>query len=762
MADNHLCLLCLQVFNNCDDDDDDDTVAKSYQRIRIETLFELLSPFHSNHKSVTNQYEFAEDKVCEFCQDCYPFVATVEEIRKQISLLEEELGRKVGQIRTTILHPSSFPQNSDDYEIMKIRDKILVLTEIENAEEYNVNFQFDEVQVKVEDEKDNADPVGHVDDQFFDEDCNSFFQSIANEAESDSLRGAENEDDDFCITPSPQKKPRGRPKSTGNKAPPRTKRKSEELVEFNPISNSKRNKLNPGGSLSRPAAVRASPRIRKPISSVQAVKSLSKSLTRIKHSITKSSPISNAGSDDDAKSELGGTEWTPKNDPDIESSSSEDQVEHKNDPIRSHACSSCVRTFTSESALNRHIGSYHPVSCIVATCSVKFRTIKARDVHLKQTHEGFVPYQCRICKKKCCSQSTLEVHMVIRHEKGEKKFPCVKCDKSFCLGENLTRHLRLHKVEAIRPFVCDVCDSRFKVEERLQRHLVTHAKSFKCDYCTKRFSTTMALKKFLYSRHERSHTKEKPEKCPKCDSTFGDNITLQRHIVRDHSSASVPHICHICGKGFYLPNDLKMHLARHDGKLRVKCDTCGESFGEQSTLQSHRIKVHGDDPLVCDECGGTFTSRPGLQLHKKIHKGDKKHRCNICDATFIRKQELDTHMRSHTGERPFVCPHCEKAFKTRRNLSTHVKGIHTPGYVAPTPHKCFHCNKGFQTPFFLRCHIRQAHTGERPFPCDQCEKRFAIKSALNLHLKGAHGVLLEAKVRLARSKKDAFPEEDDA
>lgn len=128
MADNHLCLLCLQVFNNCDDDDDDDTVAKSYQRIRIETLFELLSPFHSNHKSVTNQYEFAEDKVCEFCQDCYPFVATVEEIRKQISLLEEELGRKVGQIRTTILHPSSFPQNSDDYEIMKIRDKILVLT----------------------------------------------------------------------------------------------------------------------------------------------------------------------------------------------------------------------------------------------------------------------------------------------------------------------------------------------------------------------------------------------------------------------------------------------------------------------------------------------------------------------------------------------------------------------------------------------------------------------------------------------------------
>lgn len=107
----------------------------------------------------------------------------------------------------------------------------------------------------------------------------------------------------------------------------------------------------------------------------------------------------------------------------------------------------------------------------------------------------------------------------------------------------------------------------------------------------------------LFSRHLGTHTGERPLKCPHCDATWVDRTTLQRHISRAHS-AGPAHICHICGKGFHILPDLKKHLKRHDGKLRVICDTCGDTFVDVTALQSHRVKTHGDDPVICDEWYG--------------------------------------------------------------------------------------------------------------------------------------------------------------
>ncbi|OXA36940.1 Zinc finger protein 37 [Folsomia candida] len=109
-------------------------------------------------------------------------------------------------------------------------------------------------------------------------------------------------------------------------------------------------------------------------------------------------------------------------------------------------------------------------------------------------------------------------------------------------------------------------------------------------------------------------------------------------------------------------------------------------------------------------------------------------------------------MGTHRTERPFPCPHCARAFKTGGRLGQHVRDSHTPGYVIPT-HKCPQCRKEFRFRNKLDAHIRAIHTGERPFTCDQCGKGFVINSALRLHLRGAHGVALESKDRLRRSKK---------
>ncbi|OXA44317.1 Zinc finger protein 45 [Folsomia candida] len=717
---NPICLLCLQVFDN-------DDAGKSPKTIKIETLCNLLA-------------------------------SRMEEMKSQISFLEQEIRSKIQQIQSSF-DASSKVQSNGDHErdkIIELRDMIFRLTG-EN-EEHDANFVSDEVQIKVED---NIDPIGDVDDQFFDDDYNSHSAEIVEkteEEEANLLDNDEEEDDSaFCITPHSQKKSKRRPTLKITKAKPCNKRKIDDSSSPNEQTKvSKRIKLEPKNR--KPPslqATRTSPRTRKQTTPPPCVKSLVISLNKVRPMKT-SAPISNSESsdEDNTKSEPGDEDdWVPKSEHDDYIEASDDEVEDKHDAtFLFHKCTSCVKSFASESTLNVHIARYHSVPCIVPLCPIRFRTQAARNAHLQRAHQGLAPYQCRICNKKCQRKNTLAAHMVIRHEKGEKKFSCAKCDKGFCLEENLERHLKLHEIEGIKPFVCDVCDSRFKNEEKRDRHAETHIRDikFRCRHCGKGYHDKPNMEK-----HERTHTGERPLKCSRCDATFVDKLTLERHLIRDHSKVK-PHICHICGKGFYLPFDLKIHLDRHDGKHLIKCDTCGDTFIDPNTLQAHRVKLHGEDPVVCDECGGTFTSFGGLKLHKKIHVGDKKHKCHICGAGFVRICVLKIHVRSHTGERPYACTQCDKAFKTKKNLRSHIKGIHTAGYVVPTPHKCPHCSKGFQYPYVLEGHIRAVHTGERPFTCNQCGKGFAVNSALSLHLKGVHGVASEKKDRLPRSKKDTF------
>ncbi|XP_018519277.1 zinc finger protein 770 [Lates calcarifer] len=382
------------------------------------------------------------------------------------------------------------------------------------------------------------------------------------------------------------------------------------------------------------------------------------------------------------------------------------------------------------------------------------------DKSVRTSHNG---YTCKVCLKTFSSSLQLWIHLPTHNKpkpfkKGQtfskmahskvhlqsqelscsskmaQKHQCPKCLKTFCSPSKLQRHFLIHTGQ--KPYSCTICRKAFRQKAHLKSHL---SKSHKCS-----LSSVNARK-----RQRLCNDSQPPVLQPQS--------SLQRSTSHNTPVKSSVELELQCKISLNTVQDLNKTEIKLDAVVKPeqplnttsRCEGVCSKSGEQEPQYLTKKDVK---PFQCMFCTRSFWLEINLIRHHRIHRNQKQlgsaipvqnsNNVKMCDSEAIKHLPEPSHT-DPTDMNISVNPekwgeNCSDSFPQEPALiasaGQHRESRHAtskPQRIS-TLHQCHTCSKCFPSRSKLRRHV-MTHTGQRPFGCEICGKRFRQKTHLRVH-----------------------------
>ncbi|XP_019967185.2 uncharacterized protein [Paralichthys olivaceus] len=318
--------------------------------------------------------------------------------------------------------------------------------------------------------------------------------------------------------------------------------------------------------------------------------------------------------------------------------------------------------------------------------------------------------------------------------------------------------------------VCKECGMRFNRREtfNLHRHFHAHEDELTpltCKECGLTFQHRSSLIKHRNEHKEKEeelvtpkkevHSKEEDSvQCAECRRLFS---TVDK--LRDHSCSNTvekPYHCPLCRQDFQFKVSITKHMMTHSQESMFTCQECNQSFPNNIALRYHQRCHTALKPYECPECGLVFKHYSVMEDHRRKHTDStRSHLCTICGKTFKYSSLLHQHQYLHTGQKPFRCPECGKKFAFAQNMKAHCRQHRLLETNSPIEQSCKPgpVPEQEEVKVLGKENSHQSEETKRTFRCPLCSQTYSSPANLRAHML-IHEAEYETLDRIPKPPKD--------